>query len=144
MINPNTEALKVTLSNIFVLYIKTLNYHWHMKGDNFYENHLLLQKQYEELAETIDEIAERIVIYGEKSPGSMAEYLKLTVLKEADGSKEDASSMIMELADDHTLLANNLLKAIESKTLDPITEDIFIQQAQAHTKSAWMLRSCRK
>lgn len=144
MSNPNTDMLKVALSNIFVLYVKTLNYHWHMKGDNFYENHILLQKQYESLAETIDELAERIVIYGEKAPGSMTEYLKLAIIKEADGSKADANSMIMELAEDHTTLTNNLLKAIESKTLDPITEDIFIQQVQAHTKNAWMLKSCKK
>lgn len=144
MSNPNADVLKVNLSNIFVLYIKTLNYHWHMKGDSFYETHLLLEKQYKELATAIDEIGESIVIYGEKAPASMSEYLKLATLKEADGSKNDSLSMLMELAEDHKTLAHGLLKVVESKTLDPITEDILIQQAKEHTKNAWMLGSFKK
>ncbi len=144
MSNHNTDALRVILSNIFVLYVKTLNYHWHIKGDNFYENHILLEKQYDELAESIDSVAERIVIYGEKAPGTMAEYIKLSSIKECDGTKTDSNSMLLELANDYTKLADHLLKTIESKVLDPITEDIFIQQAQSFTKNAWMLKSCIK
>ncbi|MDR0484415.1 MAG: DNA starvation/stationary phase protection protein [Alphaproteobacteria bacterium] len=144
MSNPNTKALAVALSNTFVLYVKTLNYHWHIKGENFYENHLLLENHYNELAESIDSIAERIVIYGEKAPATMAEFLKLATIKEADDSKKDATTMIMELAEDRKNLADKMLAEIESKTLDPITEDVLLQQVQSHTKAAWMLKSCKK
>ncbi|MDR2008501.1 MAG: DNA starvation/stationary phase protection protein [Alphaproteobacteria bacterium] len=142
--NSNTKALSLALSNTFVLYVKTLNYHWHVRGDNFYENHLLLESQYNQLAEAIDSIAEKIVMYGEKAPATMKEFLSIATLKEADGSKSDAGSMLAELAEDHTNMANGMLSAIESKTLDPITEDTLLQQAQAHTKAAWMLRACKK
>ncbi|MCL2566750.1 MAG: DNA starvation/stationary phase protection protein [Alphaproteobacteria bacterium] len=142
--NANTKALSLALSNTFVLYVKTLNYHWHVRGDNFYENHLLLETQYNQLAESIDSIAEKIVMYGEKAPATMKEFLSIATLKEAAGTAADAPAMIAELAVDHSSMASGMLKAIESKTLDPITEDVLLQLVQSHTKAAWMLKACKK
>src|SRR5690349_17737665 len=54
------DLLNHRLSDAFVLYVKTLNYHWNITGPEFIAIHLLLDDQYHELAESIDEIAERV------------------------------------------------------------------------------------
>lgn len=141
MNNHNAIALSTLLGNLFVLYVKTLNYHWHIKGENFYQSHLLLEEQYNGLSESIDTIAERIVIYGKKAPSSMSEYLKLSIIKEDENTSKNAIQMLSELAEDYTKISDHLLKEIEAKVLDPITEDICIQEIQKYTKNVWMLKS---
>ena len=54
------DILQNTLADEHVIYIKTRNYHWNIKGPSFLEIHRLLEEQYEVLVETIDQIAERI------------------------------------------------------------------------------------
>ena len=58
------DKLQVLLADEHILYTKTRNYHWNVVGDNFHEMHLFFEGQYGELAEIIDEIAERIRMIG--------------------------------------------------------------------------------
>jgi len=58
----NSLSLKTLLANTYALYLKTHNYHWNVKGPNFFSLHKLLEEQYEDLAEAVDDIAERITI----------------------------------------------------------------------------------
>lgn len=138
------EALEKILADSYALYLKTQNYHWNVTGTEFRSLHLLFESQYTELAEAIDEIAERIRALGIKVP-KLSEFIKLASVSEAD-SNLDSSSMIMDLAKNQDILIsslNNGLK-ISQKSGDEGTSDIIIQRIKIHEKSRWMLISSLK
>src|SRR3954466_4419492 len=70
-----TSLLSVVLADEVMLYTKTRKFHWNVSGESFMELHLLFEKQYKELEEAIDEIAERINKLGDKTIGTMKEFL---------------------------------------------------------------------
>jgi len=137
-----SQKLSQVLANTYVLYTKTQNFHWNLEDTRFYSLHLLFEKQYTELAEALDEIAERMRMIGEKSPGSMRQFLELTTLEESD-NELSGDEMIRELMEDHTTLANTLRPIISdaNKKGDDGTADMLIQLLRSHEKNAWMLRS---
>jgi starvation-inducible DNA-binding protein len=77
------EILNKLLANEYVLYTKTLNYHWNVVGEDFYPLHLFFKKQYEELFDIIDDVAERARTVGGKTIASLKEFQKLTILDES-------------------------------------------------------------
>lgn len=137
-----SQSLAKTLSDTYILYIKTQNFHWNVIDPRFYFLHKMLEAQYEELAEEIDELAERIRMLGEKSPGSMQEFLEIGSLTEAEGDLS-ANQMIEQLLNDHEKIASNLRARIQEATDlgDQGTADLFIKQLRSHEKEAWTLRS---
>lgn len=75
----NTAAiLGAILSDEMTLYIKTRKSHWNVTGESFMELHKLFENQYKQLEEAIDEVAERIGKLGERTIGTMTEYLSLS------------------------------------------------------------------
>lgn len=136
------NSLSVVLADTYILYIKTQNFHWNVVDPRFYSLHKMLEKQYEELADAVDEIAERIRMLGQKSPGSMKEFLKLTSLQEADND-EAANEMIRQLANDHQAIAKHISPLIPTmqKLGDEGSADLLIQRLRYHEKTAWMLTS---
>ncbi|CAM2835787.1 Dps family protein [Rariglobus hedericola] len=137
------DALAVLLADEHVLYVKTRNFHWNVTGAHFGALHVLFEKQYDELAETIDEIAERIRSLGCIAPGSMAAFLKLARLSEATGKPPKDVEMIGALLADHESIARALRGSIElaDKHGDEGTADFLTGILEAHEKTAWMLRA---
>lgn len=125
-----------------VLYVKTLNFHWNMVGPQFYMYHRLLEEQYKELAEALDELSERIRMLGGAAPGSMEEFLKLACLKESKSTLSQ-DTMIKELADSHESLIGHCHEVIafSDSIGDQGTSDLLIERLRAHDKNAWLLRS---
>lgn len=136
------ELLSQLLGSTYVLYTKTQNFHWNLIDPRFSQLHKFFEEQYDELAEAVDEIAERIRMLGEKSPGSMLQFLKLSILKEST-EELSADQMLEQLADNHTLIADTLRFWIDesSKRGDEGTTDMMIARLRAHEKQAWMLSS---
>jgi starvation-inducible DNA-binding protein len=137
-----TSRLGHFLADTFVLYMKTLNFHWNMVGSEFFMYHRLLEEQYKKMAEAIDDLAERIRMLGRIAPASMGEFLKLACLKEAP-SKLSMERMIHELVLDHEELVEHcheLIKFTDS-VHDEGTSDLIIEQIRFHAKQAWLLRS---
>lgn len=137
-----SEALGAVLADTFLLALKTQNYHWNVVGSDFTELHQLFEEQYTALRDAGDEVAERIRALGHPAPGSFATYLKLASLKEATG-KEDAQTMLKNLAQDHDTVtkACRKAKAIAEQHGDDESVDLLIERMSAHGKFAWMLRS---
>jgi len=136
------DALAKLLSDTYVLYTKTQNYHWNVTGPYFNTLHSLFQTQYEDLATANDDIAERIRALGEKAPGSFAAFLKKADIKEEKGSP-NAKQMLKNLVKDQDTIvaaANALLKAGEAAG-DEATVDLAIQRIQVHEKNKWMLHA---
>lgn len=140
--NPIIDGLSHLLADTYVLYLKTQNYHWNITGPHFAEYHLLLEKQYQALAEAADIIAERMRALNVLAPASFTQYSMLTSLKEGR-SDNSASAMIKDLLHDHELIAKQLAKLFETteKEKDEVTLDMLIQRKAEHDKTAWMLRS---
>lgn len=140
----NTAALlSSVLGNEMVLYIKTRKAHWNVAGESFMELHKLFQSQYTELEESIDEIAERIGKMGEKTPGTMTEFLKAASLKEYPGKYTSSKDMIKELLADHETVIIQLRKDIDDcveKNKDAGTADFFTGLMEQHETTAWILR----
>lgn len=136
------EALKVTLADSYVLYLKTQNYHWNVTGPNFKAFHLMFEEQYNDLFTAVDLIAERIRALGAKAPGSFATYSKVTNIKEGDENL-DATSMLTELAKDQETISNSLTEALKAAQDigDEVTVGIMTDRIEIHQKNAWMLRS---
>lgn len=138
------EALGILLSDTYVLYAKTQNYHWNLVDPRFASLHKMFEGQYEELAEAIDEIAERIRMIGHRTPGSLRSFLAHTRLEESE-EEVDGSVMVDQLLSDHEFIVNALRRQIPEtqKRGDEGTADLMIQRLRAHEKTAWMLRSTR-
>lgn len=137
------QRLSAILADNFVLYTKTLNFHWNVVDERFFQLHKLFEEQYEELGEANDELAERIRMLQAKSPASLKEFLSLTSLKEELNHSLTGNQMIEALVKDHEaiikILHENITFANEQG--DDGTGDLLIQQLRSHEKMAWFLRS---
>lgn len=138
------EKLSVILADTYALYLKTQNYHWHVTGLQFKSLHELFEMQYRELAEAVDEVAERILIKGHKAPATFKEFEKLKTIKDGDSSM-DSNRMVAELANDNGTLVKDLNAAMQmaQKNNDEGTVNLLANRIEAHEKARWMLKSSR-
>ncbi|RUR20321.1 DNA starvation/stationary phase protection protein [Legionella sp. km535] len=134
------KKLEVALADTYALYLKTQNYHWHVKGPQFKSLHELFEMQYKELAEAVDQVAERILIMGHKAPATFTEYNQLKTIKDGDSSLS-ANQMVIELAKDNSTLVNDLNQAIKiaQENNDEGTVTLLSDRIAAHQKAHWML-----
>jgi starvation-inducible DNA-binding protein len=139
------DKLSVLLADTYALYLKTQNYHWHVRGPQFKSLHELFEVHYRELAEAVDEIAERLLILGHSAPATFKEYERLKTIKDGN-SKAMADQMVTELADDHgTLVADlNRSMVLAQKSNDEGTVNLLANRISAHEKSRWMLGASRQ
>lgn len=138
------SKLSILLADTYALYLKTQNYHWHVKGPQFRSLHMLFETQYRELAEAVDEIAERILIKGHNAPATFNAFEKLKTLRDGD-SNINSNAMVTELAQDHGLLVKdlNIVMAMAQKNGDEGTINLLANRIEAHEKARWMLGSSR-
>ncbi|CRX38131.1 Dps family protein [Estrella lausannensis] len=137
------QNLMTYLANTYVLLLKTHNYHWNVEGARFFTLHQLFEKQYQDLFEESDTVAERIRALGRKAPGTMRTFLKLATIREGDQEDLSENEMIEDLMRSHEELSTELhtyiAQAEEDK--DQGTLDLFVQALRSHDKAVWMLRS---
>ncbi len=138
------EILNHLLSDEYVLYTKTRNYHWNVIGPDFSELHKFFEAQYEALDEIIDEVAERARSLGGKSFGTLKEFAQRTRLREFPAEHSDAKKMITNLLTDHetiiVALRQDLVKCAEEYG-DMGTSDFLTGLMEQHEKMGWMLRA---
>ena len=136
------DGLSRLLADSYTLYLKTHNYHWNVEGPLFNTLHTMFEQQYTELAQAVDEIAERIRALGEPAPGSYRAYGALSSIGEQEGVPR-AEDMIRDLVDGQEAVvrtARSIFPAVEAANDEP-TADLLTQRMQVHEKTAWMLRS---
>lgn len=136
------DALAKMLADTYGLYLKTQNFHWNVKGSDFYILHQVFEGHYNDLANAVDEIAERLRILGHYAPGSFKTYLELMDIKEND-KEISAKDMVAELLDDHekiAKLARNHIRVAQEED-DEGTVNLLGERIGVHEKTAWMLRS---
>jgi starvation-inducible DNA-binding protein len=100
-------ALNALLADVFALYIKTKNFHWHMSGPHFRDYHLLLDEHADQIYGITDDIAERVRKLGGTTIRSIGHIARLKRLSDNDADYVDAQDMLSELREDNrTLLAS--------------------------------------
>ena len=94
------EKLNPYLADLVVEYLKLHDLHWNVKGQMFVQVHLYTEERYTDLALKYDEVAEKIIMHGEKPITGMAQYLKMAEIKELNkGSYKDTEVVDIVLAD---------------------------------------------
>ncbi len=138
-------AQKLTgfLASTYLLYVKTLYYHWNVTGPQFHALHTLFEEQYEDLHAAGDTIAERIRALGHFTPGTLREFMECSSIEEDRALPENSDNMVKNLLRDNEQASREAREVQEyaDKIGDEVTADIMIARMQVHDKAAWMLRA---
>ncbi|MHA6482645.1 Dps family protein [Paenibacillus sp. strain BS8-2] len=136
------QHLNRQIANWSVLYIKLHNYHWYVKGSQFFTLHEKFQQFYEEAALHVDEIAERLLAVKGKPIASMSAYLEESTIKEATNN-ETAEQMVEQLIKDFSSIIDELKEGMEEaqKAGDETTADMLLAIHTTLEKHVWMLNA---
>jgi starvation-inducible DNA-binding protein len=104
-------AMNAILADVFALYLKTKNFHWHMSGPHFRDHHLMLDEQSDQLFAMTDPIAERVRKLGRSTLRSIGHIGRLQRVLDNDADYVEPSDMLAELRDDNKTLAARLREA---------------------------------
>jgi starvation-inducible DNA-binding protein len=107
------RAMNPVLADVFAMYIKTKNFHWHMSGPHFRDYHLLLDEQAGQLLAMTDQIAERLRKIGASTLHSVGHIARLQRIEDNDAEYVQPSGMLVELMNDNMSLAARLRDAHE-------------------------------
>jgi starvation-inducible DNA-binding protein len=94
-------ALTILLADMFALYLKTKNFHWHISGPHFRDYHLLLDEQGDQIFATTDAIAERVRKIGGTTLRSVGQIARLQRIADNEADYVTASDMLAELREDN-------------------------------------------
>jgi len=136
-----TGSMNAILADVFSLYIKTKNFHWHMSGPHFRDYHLLLDEQADQLFEMTDPIAERIRAIGGTTVRSIGHIAKLQRLRDNDADHVGALDMLTELREDNVTLIGRLREAHEvvDEHRDIATASLIENWIDEAERRAWFL-----
>jgi len=139
------DGLSHFLADSYTLYLKTHNFHWNVTGPMFNALHNMFEAQYTEQWTALDDIAERIRAVGFNAPGSYAQFIKLSSIKEEPGVPEapEWKEMVRQLVVGNEAVCRtgrSVLKTADEAG-DESSVDLLTQRLQTHEKYAWMLRS---
>ena len=137
------KILNTLLSDEYVLYTKTRNYHWNVTGPQFNDLHKFFEEQYSELTQVIDDTAERARSLGGWALGTLKEFSQHARLNEHPEHYPNARQMIANLLADHEAIVRQLRTDLETaeKQHDMGTNDFLTGLMEKHEKMAWMLRA---
>ena len=136
-----SAKINVVLADVFALYLKTKNFHWHMNGPHFRDYHLLLDEQSDQIFAATDDLAERVRKIGGTTLRSIGQIADLQTIKDNDDKFVPAHDMLRELMNDNKTLVAEMRDAHEvaDKHEDVATTSLlenFIDQAERRT---WFL-----
>ncbi len=136
-----SSVLNALLADVFALYVKTKNFHWHMSGPHFRDYHLLLDQQGEQIFAMTDDLAERVRKIGGTTVRSIGHIARLQRIHDNDQEFVSAHDMLVELRGDHKSLIDSLRTAHEvtDRANDYATTsmiEVWIDEAE---RRAWFL-----
>jgi len=136
-------AMNKVLADVFALYFKTKNFHWHVTGPHFRDYHLLLDEHADQIFAMTDAIAERVRKIGSPTLKSVGQVSKMQRVLDNDADYVEASDMFAELREDNATLAANMREAHDlcEKHRDIATAssiEVWIDETE---RRAWFLHS---
>ncbi len=137
-----TEDLNLFLANLNVFYRKLQNYHWNIKGEDFFNTHEKLEELYEKINKQIDEIAEHILIIDGEPLGTLKDYLQITQIKEANNEKIFSKEIFESILKDYSILIENANKIKEDADNEKkyATSALMDEYLLDYGKKTWMIR----
>jgi len=125
-----------------VMYTKLHNFHWYVKGPQFFTLHAKFEELYNEATLHMDEIAERLLTLGGQPVATLKEHLELSDVTEATG-KENDKQMVETVVKDFDKIMKSLKKGMDeaAKDEDDMTEDLLNAVYQSIEKHQWMLNA---
>ena len=136
------KELNQQVANWTVAYTKLHNFHWYVKGPNFFSLHEKFEELYNEASQYVDDLAERILAIGGNPVGTLKESLDISIVDEA-GKNYSAEQMVEAFSKDLTNISEQLVKSIEvaGEAGDDVSEDMFIGMKNSVDKHNWMFKS---
>ena len=140
-IKDGSKALNALLADVFALYIKTKNFHWHMEGPHFRDYHLLLDEQSDQIFAMSDDIAERVRKIGGTTIRSIGHIAKLQTIADDDRQHVSAKEMLSELLDDNRSMLEVMREAhnIADEAKDVATASLLENWLDETERRAWFL-----
>jgi starvation-inducible DNA-binding protein len=140
--NEVVQSLNNLLANFHVHYQKLRNFHWNVVGSDFFELHAVFEGEYNQVKIQIDEVAERIRVFGKTPLSTLAEYLEVSEIKEV-GTDLSSEKMVKEILKDFEILLTLMVEATEAADTigDIATEDLITGYIKRTEKMHWMLTS---
>ena len=136
------DALRPLLADVFALYVKTKNFHWHISGRQFRDYHLLLDEQAAQVFAMTDEIAERARKLGGTTLRSIGDIARHQRLRDNDADAVGALEMLCELRDDNRQLTRSLRLTHEvcERHDDVATASLIENWIDESERRSWFLR----
>ena len=150
MLDPNNNStvemvteINGLLADHFALYVKTKNFHWHVKGPRFRDLHLLFDEQAIEIRDQIDAIGERARKLGGDTITSLGMIAEHTKVKNQDSTTLSAEDMITELRDDNAAMVDRLksMKEVAERAGDNATDGLIDDWTDMAEERVWFLNS---
>jgi starvation-inducible DNA-binding protein len=140
MENQLVSILNKQIANWSVMYTKLHNYHWYVKGGQFFTLHVKFEEFYNEAGLHVDELAERLLAIGGKPAATMKEYLEISSIKEATGN-ETADEMVESVINDFSIIIGELKEGMSfaDEKNDETTGDMLLAIHSGLEKHVWML-----
>ena len=137
-----SNNLNTFLSDLNVFYRKLQNYHWNVKGKDFFIVHPKLEEYYTEINNEIDEIAEHILSLNGQPLGTLKDYLNITKITEAENKKVDSTLVYKELLKDYSTLLQDTkgIKDAADTTGDHKTSSMMDTLIENYSTKIWMLK----
>lgn len=138
--------LNSLLADVSVMYFKAHNLHWNVIGRQFVTIHTYLEEFYNELAGTIDEVAELMKKFDVYPKASMKEYLKVSSIVELESKDVSVTEVLTILEEDINILKNNALKVRVIAAEDDLFEVINTMEdmIESYSKTLWFIKSMNK
>lgn len=135
------KELNEFLADLNVLYRKLQNYHWNVKGKNFFVLHGKLEEYYNGVNSEIDEIAEKILMLGGQPLGTMKDYLEISKIKEAENVKISGKEVLKNVLEDFGYVKKKaeLIKVKAEEASAVIISSYMDEVIEDYSKAYWML-----
>lgn len=136
-----TGALNELLADVFALYLKTKNFHWHVSGPHFRDYHLLFDEQGTQIFAMTDPIAERVRKLGGTTLRSIGQISKLQRVQDNDADYVDPEGMLAELAEDNKDLVVRMreVHGLTDEHKDYATSSLLDQWIDETERRLWFL-----
>ncbi|HEY3662706.1 MAG TPA: DNA starvation/stationary phase protection protein [Chthoniobacterales bacterium] len=141
-----TGAMNAILADIFALYLKTKNFHWHMSGPHFRDYHLLLDEHADQIYAMTDPIAERVRKIGGITLRSIGQISRMQRVTDNDAEYVEPLDMIAELAEDNKTMAARLREAHDvcDEHRDVATASLIEVWIDETERRAWFLSEIKR
>lgn len=136
------SSMNLLLADFHVFFQKLRNYHWNVTGGDFFDLHEKFEELYTEAFTNIDDIAERIRVFGMTPLSTYNDYLKNATIKET-GTDLSAEEMVEEVLTDFEILDSSIIEVIDNAAEygDVATMDLMNKMTKSIEKHHWMLKA---